>query len=248
MLFNMPMESWRSMRGKSAEERLAMIKNDDFRQKLIEEAKNTPRLAEAARNYFYLGDGDRPNYTRDRDDNVASMAQAVGEHPAETILRMMIETDGKAQFHMRFFNNNLEQVKKFLQEDWILPGLGDAGAHVSQIMDSGWTSFLLSHWVRDEGEIALEECVRKMTSAQAKVIGLKDRGALAEGMRADVNVIDLDNVAERQPQLVHDFPNKAPRLIQEARGYRATICNGEIMLENNEHTGAQAGRVLRNGG
>ena len=87
-----------------------------------------------------------------------------------------------------------------------------------------------------------------MTSAQAKVIGLKDRGALAEGMRADVNVIDLDNVAERQPQLVHDFPNKAPRLIQEARGYRATICNGEIMLENNEHTGAQAGRVLRNGG
>ncbi|MAW28854.1 MAG: amidohydrolase [Gammaproteobacteria bacterium] len=248
MLFNMPMESWRSMRGKSAEERLAMIKNDEFRQKLIEEAKNTPRLAEAARNYFYLGDGDRPNYTRDRDDNVASMAHAVGEHPAETILRMMIETDGKAQFHMRFFNNNLEQVKKFLQEDWILPGLGDAGAHVSQIMDSGWTSFLLSHWVRDEGEIALEECVRKMTSAQAKVIGLKDRGALAEGMRADVNVIDLDNVAERQPQLVHDFPNKAPRLIQEARGYRATICNGEIMLENNEHTGAQAGRVLRNGG
>ena len=75
---------------------------------------------------------------------------------------------------------------------------------------------------------------------------LDDRGVLAPGKRADINVIDLDRVAERQPQLVHDFPNDAPRLIQKAVGYQATVCNGEVILENDEHTGTRSGRMLRN--
>ena len=114
-------------------------------------------------------------------------------------------------------------------------------------MDSGWTSFLLSHWYREHGVFTLAEAVRKMTSAQARVIGLHDRGVLQAGKRADVNVIDLDRVAERQPQLVHDFPGGAPRLIQKARGYRATVCNGDVILRDDEHTGERSGRVLRNG-
>ena len=115
-------------------------------------------------------------------------------------------------------------------------------------MDSGWPSFLLAHWHRDEGVFSVEEAVRKMTSAQARVIGMDDRGVLAAGKRADINVIDLDRVAERQPRLVHDFPNGAPRLIQKAVGYEATLVNGAVLLEKDEHTGARSGRVLRNGG
>ena len=200
-----------------------------------------------AGNVYWLGDTDRPAYTRGSEESLASLARDAGEHPVETWLRYMLETDGEAQFHVRFFNLDLDALPAFLSEDWVLPGIGDAGAHVSQIMDSGWTSFLLSHWYRERGVFTLAEAVRKMTSAQARVIGLHDRGVLKAGKRADVNVIDLERVAERQPELVHDFPGGAPRLIQKARGYRATVCNGDVILRDDEHTGTRPGRVLRNG-
>ena len=141
----------------------------------------------------------------------------------------------------------MEKVSEFLQSDWILPGIGDAGAHVSQIMDSGWPSFMLSHWCRNNKLFTIQEAIRKLTSAQARVLGLSDRGILQPGARADANIVNLDKVAERQPKLVHDFPNNAPRLIQKAVGYKATLVNGNIILEDDEHTGSRPGRVLRNG-
>ena len=89
------------------------------------------------------------------------------------------------------------------------------------------------------------EAIRRMTSASARVMGLNDRGLLASGMRADINVFDPDKVAEQQPQLVRDFPHDAPRFIQRARGYKATLVNGEVSLIDGEHTGTRAGMVLR---
>ena len=94
-----------------------------------------------------------------------------------------------------------------MDRDWVVPGLGDAGAHVSQIMDSGWASFLLSHWVRDQGKLSLAEAVRRMTGSAARVLDLKDRGTLAPGMKADINVFDPDRVEERRPEVVRDFPS-----------------------------------------
>ncbi|MFP6606071.1 MAG: amidohydrolase family protein, partial [Myxococcota bacterium] len=85
----------------------------------------------------------------------------------------------------------------------------------------------------------------RMTSASARVMGLTDRGVLAPGMRADINVFDADRVAECQPELVHDFPNGAPRFIQRAVGYKATLVNGQVSLIDGEHTGVRAGQVLR---
>ena len=199
-----------------------------------------------ARAYFWLGNEDRPTYTRDATESLHSMAKARGVHPVELWIDKMLQTNGEAMFHVRFFNNDLGRLRSFLSLDWMLPGIGDAGAHVSQIMDSGWTSFLLSHWVRDEGLFTIEEAVRRMTSASARVLGFNDRGTLAEGMKADINVIDLDRVAERQPKLVHDFPGGAPRLIQKAVGYKATVCNGAVILTDDTHTGERSGQVLRN--
>ena len=134
------------------------------------------------------------------------------------------------------------------QPDWVVPNQGDAGAHVSLMNDSGCTSFVLSHWVRDKGTFSLPEAVRKLTSMPAGVLGLSDRGSLAVGKRADINVIDIDKVAERQPEIVHDMPFGAPRFIQRGQGYRATVCNGAVVLENDELTGDRAGRVIRSGG
>ena len=114
-------------------------------------------------------------------------------------------------------------------------------------MDAGWSTFILSYWARERGRFSLEEAVRRMTSGPASVVGLADRGVLAPGMRADVNVFDADRVREMQPEIVHDFPGGAPRFVQRACGYRATIVNGEVSLENDALTGARAGRVLRHG-
>ena len=238
--------AWTELREKSFDDRLATIRDADQRQKLIDEAKELPNIDQATANWFWLGDEDRPNYTKDAAESLQSLAKAAGEHPAETWLRFMLETDGNAFFHIRFFNTDLDALLPFLKADYVLPGIGDAGAHVSQIMDSGWTSFMLAHWVRDKQQFSLQEAVRRLSSAQARVVGFDDRGTLAAGMRADVNVLDVNQVAERQPQLVHDFPGKAPRLIQKAVGYQATICNGSVILENDEHTGERSGRVLRN--
>ena len=144
------------------------------------------------------------------------MAEAAGEHPVETWLRYIIETDGKALFHARGFNGNLEHLERMIMTEWAMPGLGDAGAHVSQMIDSGWSTFVLSHWYRDASVYTLQEAVRRISAESARVLGLKDRGTLKTGKRADVNVIDMNRLEERQPQLVHDFPGGAPRFIQRA--------------------------------
>jgi N-acyl-D-aspartate/D-glutamate deacylase len=127
------------------------------------------------------------------------------------------------------------------------PSLGDAGAHVSQVMDAGWATFMLSYWVRERGFFTMSEAIERMTSRPARVLGLADRGVLAVGKRADVNVFDAARVAERHPEIVHDLPGGARRFNQRATGYKATIVNGEINVLDDEHTGTRAGRVLRHG-
>ena len=241
-----PTPAWKALRQLDFDARLARIRDADARATLIDEVKADPESAERMAQYFWLGDDEQPTYARPIGESLAALAEAEGVHPVELWMRVTLESDGQALFHVRFFNHNLNDVSRFLAADWVLPGIGDAGAHVSQIMDSGWTTFMLSHWHRDQAVFSLPEAVRKLTSAQARVIGVDDRGTLATGKRADINVIDIDRVAERHPQLVHDFPGGAPRLIQRSAGYLATVCNGSVILRDGELTGARAGRVLRN--
>ncbi len=243
-----PVQSWDALRDLDPDARLAAIRNPDTRQRIVDEVKKLDDdVAEQARRWFYLGDGARPHYTRGLNESLHHLAQAAGEHPVETFLRITDETDGRALFHMRGFNVDLEALEQLIQTEWAMPGLGDAGAHVSQMIDSGWSTFILSHWHRDTGVYTLEEAVRRMTSVPAGVLGLDDRGVLAVGKRADLNVFDIDRVEERMPEIVHDFPFGAPRFIQRAAGYHATVCNGEVVLRDDELSGARAGRVLRNG-
>lgn len=243
---------WRRLAHMDFDARLAAIRDDDTRRELIESARGENIADYGAiwrltgmEHIVWLGDGEHPHYTGGRETSLQAMAEAAGEHPAETFLRLSDESDGRALFTIRLFNQNLEALKRVLSRDFVMPGLGDAGAHVSQIMDAGWATFVLSHWGRDAGLYSLEEAVRRITSGPARVLGVSDRGALAPGLRADINVIDLDRLGERMPEMVHDFPGGARRFIQRADGYRATICNGAIILRDDEHTGARPGRVLR---
>jgi N-acyl-D-aspartate/D-glutamate deacylase len=223
--------------------RLAAIRNDEFCANLISEAKEPKASHVPIDQCFFLGAGEAPDYTTTV--SLAEQAEAAGEHWAETFLRLSRETNGRALFNFRMFSTNIDEQADLFRSKHIYPGLGDAGAHVSQIMDAGWSSFLLSYWTRERGEFTLPEVIEKMTSGPARVVGLTDRGTLAEGMRADINVFDPAKVSERQPVLVRDFPNDAPRYIQKATGFKATIVNGQVSLLDGELTGTRAGNVLR---
>ena len=239
--------AWNELRKLDLDGRLQAIRDPAKRERLVAEARTQGANAiNGMKRWFYMGDAARPCYTQDESQNLVTMAEAAGEHPVETWLRISDATNGLALFHMRGFNVDLGALAELITTDWAMPGLGDAGAHVSQMIDSGWPTFILSHWHRDSGLYSLEEAVRRITSVPANVLGLADRGTLAVGKRADINVLDIDRIEERMPEIVHDFPFGAPRFIQRAAGYHATVCNGTVILRNDELTGDCAGRVLRN--
>ena len=236
-------KAWKQLRTVELAERLQLINDPDFVSELVAEAEASEAKT-IIDDVFYLGAEEIPNYTEEQ--SVKAMADEAGEHWAETLLRLTRDTEGKALFNWHMFQKSMEELKALLtKSSHIYPSLGDAGAHVSQIMDAGWSTFILSYWHRETGTFTMGEAIQKMTSGPAKVLGLTDRGVLDVGMKADVNVFDADEVTELQPTLVNDFPNGAPRFIQRSRGFKATIVNGSISLLDGELTGTRAGEVLR---
>lgn len=238
--------AWEKLAAASLEERLAQIRDPAQRAVLVAEAK----AADQAKLIwlevtYWLGAGDTPIYWQDQSNHLAALAERAGEHWSETFFRLSLESNGLGLFTWRLFNKNQEALRDWLPDPRVVPGLSDAGAHVSQVMDSGVTSFVLGHWVRDQGLYSLEEGVRRLTTMPARVIGLKDRGALKPGMAADINVLDLAAVGEAYPRLVRDFPGGAPRYIQGSRGYHATLVNGQVAFADGVHAGPRTGQVLR---
>ena len=238
--------AWNELRKLDLAGRLRAIRSPEYRKRLVDEVKaQGARKVEAMKHWFYMGSDPRPCYTQDLSQNLVALGKVAGQHPVEVWLRISDETDGKALFHMRGFNFDLDALAELLGTEWVVPGLGDAGAHVSQMIDSGWPTFLLSHWHRDKGLYSLPEAVRRVSAVPAGVLGLDDRGTLGVGKRADINVFDIDRLEERMPETVYDFPFGAPRFIQRAVGYHATLCNGTVVLRDDELTGEYGGRVLR---
>ena len=233
--------SWEELRAMPFADRLEAINDAAFAARLI---GNGGRPITPVEWVFPLGAG-VPQYTSGPDDSLAALAAAAGEQPVETYLRLLRDTDGAALFTVQFFNRSIDALEDLLTSDWALPGLGDAGAHVGQIMDAGWTTFVMRYWARERGVYSVEEAVRRMTSAPAAVVGLTDRGTLEVGKRADLNVIDYADLHEQTPEYVRDFPGNAGRFVQRAEGFVATVCNGEIILEHDQHTGTRPGRILR---
>ena len=242
---NLPVqgETWSELSKLDFDGRLSAINDPVTAAKLLDEAKAPKATQIPLERVFYLGDEDTPAYT-----NEVSLKQAseeAGEHWAETFLRLTRESNGKGLFNLRMFSSSLKEQAGLFKSKHLYPGLGDAGAHVSQIMDAGWSSFMLSYWQRETGYYTMGQVIERMTSGPARVIGLKDRGILKEGMRADVNVFDPDEVVALQQDLVHDCPGGAPRYIQRSLGFKATIVNGAMSVENGELSDTRAGEVLR---
>lgn len=241
-------EAWKALRAMPFEQRWATVQDEAKRAVLIQEAKELgfPNILGASiERVFYLGDGPVPDYAAGSECQLLAMAASRGEHWIETFMRMTLQTQGRQLFTLRMFNHDMDALAHLISSPNCLPGLGDAGAHVSQVMDSGWATFILTHWARTKGLYSLPEAVRRITSAPAAVIGLQDRGRIAPGLRADINLIDYERLSELHPQVVSDLPGGAIRYVQRARGYKATLVNGQVNVLDGEFTGARVGQVLR---
>ncbi|NNE74657.1 MAG: amidohydrolase family protein [Acidimicrobiales bacterium] len=235
-------KAWIEMYGLDFEGRLAAVRDPAMRARLVDECDGAMWEPERM---FWMGAGETPNYVGGPEASLAGLAEAAGESPVECFLRLADEADGRVLFTLRIFNPSIEALEVLLGSEFVLPSLGDAGAHVGQIMDAGWTSFVLSHWVRTKHVYTEAEAIRRMTAEPARILGLDDRGRVAPGMGADLNVLDLETVSEQFPTFVHDFPGGHGRFQQKSNGYTATVCNGELITTTDGHTGNRAGQVLR---
>jgi N-acyl-D-aspartate/D-glutamate deacylase len=243
--------SFQRVAGLPLAEQVARLRDPELRRRLLAEAP-APAFAIFGAGFdriFALGDP--PDYEPSPAQSVAARAGALGVTPAELALDLLLERDGRALLYrpvMNYTDSSFDAVREMLLHERAVPGLGDAGAHVGLISDGSFPTTLLAHWARDRkrGErLPLEWLVKRQTADTAGLVGLADRGRLAPGLRADVNLIDFDALAVRAPEIAHDLPAGGRRLVQRARGYAKTLVAGEVVMENGEPTGALPGRLVR---
>jgi len=236
-------ESWRELRAMDRPERLAALRDPEMRARLVADG-DAAKLMFSPDKMFILPNGDA-RYDCKPEDSLATHAANRGVSPVEAFIELNLENDGNVNLNVPILNHQLSAVEEMLDDDLVTLGLADAGAHVGQIMDASQPTFLLTYWVRERQRWTLEEAVRRLTSDTADLFGFTDRGVLAEGKFADVNVIDFENLSLPQPEYVNDLPNGAGRYIQGSSGYDYTIVNGEVFMDHGEHTGTLAGRLIR---
>ena len=190
------------------------------------------------------------NYEPSPEDSILARARARGVSPMEEAYDRLLDEDGHAMMLValaNFENNSLDTVGDLIRRDDVVLGLGDGGAHYGMICDASYPTFVLAHWARDRetGRLSIAEAVRQMSSLPAGLAGLADRGRIAVGYKADLNVIDHAGLVLHRPVIVHDLPGDGRRLDQTADGYVATIVSGEVIAENGVPTEARPGRLIR---
>jgi N-acyl-D-aspartate/D-glutamate deacylase len=195
--------------------------------------------------------GDPPDYEPAPSMSVEAVAASSGRRPEEVVLDWLLERDGEALLFAplsSYEHTDLEAVREMMLHPRTVLGLSDGGAHCGLICDVSMPTSLLTHWVRDRsrGErIPLETAVHLQTARPAATYGLTDRGSIAVGKRADLNLVDVENVRLHAPEMVFDLPAGGRRLVQRADGYVVTVQSGEVTFENGAPTGARPGRLVR---
>ncbi|MEP6624905.1 MAG: amidohydrolase family protein [Acidimicrobiia bacterium] len=238
---NLP--SYAPLRDRDLDGRVAMLRDTEVRADLIRDG-----LAADASSFdrmYLMTPETGASYCYGPEDSIGAHARRLGASPVELYIDTLLATDGRAVVNWPVLNEDFDAIAELLRSPVTIMGLADAGAHATQIMDASQPTFFLSHWVRDQGVMTIEEGVRRLTSDTADFVGYHDRGVLRPGAYADVNVIDLEAMWLPIPEIVNDFPGAAPRFVQRARGIDHTVVNGQPFLDHGEHTGALAGRLLR---
>jgi N-acyl-D-aspartate/D-glutamate deacylase len=245
--------AWLDMRRLSPKERHARLLADaELRQRLTETSPGDRTAAFMAQSFHKMFPvGDRPDYEPEAANSIAAIAQRTGRTPQAIALDEMMAREGKGLLMLPFENyayGSLDVVHEMLTDAATVLGVADGGAHVGVICDASSPTSLLTLWGRDRTrgpKLPLEFLVAKQTRGTAQAYGLEDRGLLAAGYKADINVIDFDQLSLKRPDVVYDLPAGGRRLIQRAQGYRHTFNAGVETVHDDELTGERPGRLVR---
>jgi N-acyl-D-aspartate/D-glutamate deacylase len=238
---------WKELREATLKDQLLALRDPGMRSSLIYEAEHGDygrSIGAEARKpeweFIYPMVSALPPYR-----SIAEIAVAENKKPIDVFLDVSVSHNLDIFFIQAAANQDQSVVLDLMKHPFAIPTFSDSGAHVTQIMDSSIQTHLLGHWVRNEKAFSLEEAIHRMTLVPARAWGFDDRGILAEGKAADINIFDSDSVSPNLPELLHDLPSGAARLRQTSVGIKATIVNGDILVEDGETTGSTPGLLLR---
>lgn len=238
------------------DQRLAELRKNEVRAQILSEAPDPDpalvlgRMVRDFEHMFVLGDP--PEYEPAPEHSIAARAKRQGIRAEALAYDLLIEEGGPAQLYLAMANyadGSLDAVGAMLRHPDVVLGLGDGGAHVGTICDASYSTYALMHWVRDRaaGRLPIEYVVHKLTHAPAQIAGLDDRGLLAAGQKADVNVIDLDRLRLHPPEIRYDLPAGGRRLVQRSSGYVATLVAGQVVSREGTPSGTLPGQLVRVG-
>ncbi|HMK79294.1 MAG TPA: amidohydrolase family protein [Xanthobacteraceae bacterium] len=239
------------------EEQRRRLRDPEMRRRVLAERPSESEVAKLAQfrqlvtsrfdKFFVMGNP--PDYEPGPEKSVAAIAQREGRTPDEVAYDYILEEGQYLYFPVvNYVTGDHGVIHEMLGDPACLLGLSDGGAHCTSIVDAGVPSYMLMHWGRDRARgprLPLEHLIKRQTSETANFFGLTDRGRLAPGLRADVNVIDFDGLQMQKPEIVHDMPASGRRFIQRVTGYEATLCAGQPIFERGVHTGALPGKLVR---
>jgi N-acyl-D-aspartate/D-glutamate deacylase len=245
--------TWQAIAALPRDERLAKLRDPDVRRAMVDERPDVTGIAafitSAWHKLFPLGDP--PEYEPAPESSVQAIAGREHRTPQEVTYDLMTADDGRGLLYipiLGYAGGDFGALHEMLEHPGTLLGLGDGGAHCGLLCDASLPTYMLTHWARDRERgprLGLEQVVRKQTRETAEFYGFADRGLLAPGYLADVNVIDFDGLRCDAPTMAYDLPAGGRRLIQRAHGYAATVKRGVVVREDDDATGERPGRLLR---
>ncbi|HXC53839.1 MAG TPA: amidohydrolase family protein [Rhizomicrobium sp.] len=246
--------AYQEIKDKPLAERVRIMRDPAFRARVLEESAAREKAHPLARGIMaferMFALGDPPNYEPPRDTSIAALAARSNRSAPDIAYDLLLEKEG-ANFLFSPFANyadyNLDHCGEMIAHKDCVMGLGDGGAHVGIISDASFATYLLTHWGRDRasGRFDIGYLVKRQTLDTARAVGLDDRGVIAPGMKADLNVIDMAALAVQAPAMAYDLPAGGKRLLQGADGYDATIVSGQVIYRHGKPTGALPGRLVR---
>jgi N-acyl-D-aspartate/D-glutamate deacylase len=245
--------SWEKIAKLGLEEKLAYLRQPAFRKQLLSETCPSSKLAGRVSNYqrIFPWDGETPDYEPPADRSIAARAEREGRDPEDLVYDILLEKNGKTILYRPLSNyayGDLNTVGEMMQHPNTLVSLGDGGAHVGVLCDASSMAYMLTHWTRDRtrgDKVPLPWAVKRITSDNARAIGLHDRGQLKPGYKADINVIDYERLALGNPEVAYDLPSGGRRLIQRSDGFDTTIVSGVPVYRDGVSTGQYPGRLVR---
>ncbi|EGD57100.1 N-acyl-D-amino-acid deacylase family protein [Gordonia neofelifaecis] len=237
------------------DERVRELRRPEVKEQVLAEVNDpnpTIAIGGRVRDFDHLFEmGEDFDYEPPREASIGAQARRLGVTPESLAYDRLLDGDGSNILYLAFSNYadySLEPSREMLLGEHTVPGLGDGGAHLGVICDGSIYTHMLAHWGRDRtrgDRLPLSYLIHLMSQRSARTVGLHDRGVVAPGYRADLNIIDLDRLGLDRPRVVRDLPAGGRRLMQDARGYAATIVAGDVVTRDGIHTGALPGRLVR---